>query len=133
LGIKTGKVYPFANNNVDKQLRVAGKSIVFQLLNGDFITLNGTGQYNFQFITEFFKDIIFNKNGIAERLIPSKGNGRIAIDPKLASGKPFLIESDGVQISVVKSFYKGPQSVAMLKEIYDISEEDVNAILAYTS
>ncbi|MCH6236662.1 Eco57I restriction-modification methylase domain-containing protein [Cognataquiflexum rubidum] len=133
LGVKTGKVYPFANNNVDKQLSVAGKSIIFQLPNGDYITLNGTGQYNFQFITEFFKDIIFNKNGIAERLIPSKGNGRIAIDPKLASGKPFLIESEGVQISVVKSFYQGPQSVALLKEIYDICEEDVNAILAYTS
>ncbi|PZV76097.1 hypothetical protein CLV31_12617 [Algoriphagus aquaeductus] len=133
LGVKTGKVYPFANNNVDKQLSVAGKSIIFQLPNGDYISLNGTGQYNFQFITEFFKDIIYNKNGIAERLIPSKGNRRIAIDPKLASGKPFLIESDGVQISIVKSFYKGPQSVPLLKEIYGISEEDVNAILAYTA
>lgn len=133
LGVKTGKVYPFANNNVDKQLSVAGKSIIFQLPNGDYISLNGTGQYNFQFITEFFKDIIYNKNGIAERLIPSKGNRRIAIDPKLASGKPFLIESEGVQVSIVKSFYKGPQSVSLLKEIYGISEEDVNAILAYTA
>ena len=133
LGIKTGKLYPFANNNVDKQLSVAGDSIVFQLSNGDYITLNGSGQYNFKFITEFFKDIKFNKNGIAERLIPSKGNGRIAIDPKLASGKPFLVESEGVQISVVKSFYKGPQSVSLLQEIYGIAEEDVNAILDYTS
>ncbi|MEB2774602.1 hypothetical protein SYJ56_04750 [Algoriphagus sp. D3-2-R+10] len=132
-GERTGKSYPFANNNVDKEIKAAGKSVVFELSNGEFITLNGSGQYNFYFITEFFKDIKFNKEGIAERMIPSKGNGSVIIDPKLAGGLPYVKGTKGVTAKMIESFYTGSNSLPMISKMYKISIEEINNVLNYSS
>lgn len=133
LGNRTGKSYPFANNNVDKQLKVVGKAIVFELSSGQVITLNGTGQYNFDFIKLFFADIKFNKDGVAERLIPAKGKGIIIIDPKLAGGLPYVKGTKGVTAKMIRSFFKGPSSLAMISKMYGISAEEIDHVLNYTS
>lgn len=133
LGIKTRKSYPFANNNVDKQLKVIGKAVAFELSNGQVINLNGTGQYNFDFIKIFFADIKFNKEGIAERLIPSKGRGSVIIDPKLAGGLPYVNGTKGVTAKMIEAFYKGPNSLPMISKMYGISVDDINNVLNYTS
>lgn len=132
-GERTGKAYPFANNNVDKEIKAAGKSVVFELSNGEFITLNGSGQYNFYFITEFFKDIKFNKDGIAERLIPSKGKGSVIIDPKLAGGLPFVKGTKGVTAKMIEAFYNSPNSLPVISKMYGISIEEINNVLNYSS
>ncbi|MCH7411113.1 hypothetical protein MM239_17040 [Belliella sp. DSM 111904] len=131
-GQRTGKKYPFANNNVDNDIRAAGKSIVFELQNGDIITLNGTGQYNLDIIRYFFADIKFNKDGIAEKLIPSKGNGTIIIDPKLAGGLPHVNGTKGVTAKIIKAFYKGPNSMQMISKMYGISIDQINDALKYS-
>ncbi|PSL02234.1 Eco57I restriction-modification methylase domain-containing protein [Cecembia rubra] len=131
-GQRTGKKYPFANNNVDNDIRAAGKSIVFELQNGDIITLNGTGQYNLDIIRYFFADIKFNKDGIAEKLVPSKGNGTIIIDPKLAGGLPYVKGTKGITAKMIKSFYRGPESLKMISKMYGISIDQINDVLEYS-
>lgn len=132
-GRRTGKAYPFANNNVDDEIKAAGKSVVFELSNGEVITLNGTGQYNFDFIKLFFADIKFDKDGIAEKLIPTKGKGTVIIDPKLAGGAPYVKNTKGITAKMIKSFYNGPGSLPKISAMYGVSINEINDVLSYSS
>jgi uncharacterized protein (DUF433 family) len=125
------KPYPFATSDVKDKLKVSGSDIVFDFDKG-IVTLDGTGQFNLEFIREFFADIEF-KSGIAIRLLPAKGQKRIQINPKAAGGKPAFVSQKDVKVETIIRFYKGPDSVCEIIEDYDISEEDIKAALAYQS
>jgi len=125
-----GKMYPFATNNVVKSLKVSGSDIVWEFNDGLKVTLDGTGQINIDFISFFFRDIVF-KNDIAQRLIPAKGNNKVIIDPKIGLGKPVIIEKE-VPVDIIASFYdNNPQNMAIIKSEYNLTEEEVLAAVAY--
>jgi uncharacterized protein (DUF433 family) len=131
LARKTGMNYPFATDKVEKCLKVSGKDITWNFEGGN-VTLDGKNQFNLDIIREFFNDIIF-KNGLALKILPSKGNKRVHITPKIAGGKPALINSNGVQVETILRFYEGPNSVDDLISDYNISREDIEAALAFQS
>lgn len=131
LSIKTGKVYPFATNNINDKLHVAGSDIVFEFPDGSKVTLDGKGQINIEFITLFFKDIEFNVDGIAQRLIPARGKGKISIDPKEGNGKPVIKDKD-IQVEIIKRFYTSPDSIDDLLEQYpSLEKEEILAAVEY--
>ena len=132
LGKKTEKIYPFATNNVKEKLKIAGKSIIFEFPEG-IVTLNGTGQYHLEFIREFFEDIEFDSSGIAKRLIPTKGHGKIVIDPSVGGGKPSFKNHKGVKVDTIMKFYVGPESISELEADYGLSKEEIEAAIEYTS
>lgn len=132
LGIKTGKSYPFATNNVNKNLHKAGGVLIYDFLAGH-VTLDGTSQFNLTLIEDFFEDIVFDSSGIAQRLLPSKGNKRIVIDPTIGGGKPAFKDFGGLHVDTIMSFYDGPDSMEDLMDNYGVSKEDIEAALAYTS
>jgi uncharacterized protein (DUF433 family) len=127
LGTISKKQYPFATNNVNN-LKVAGKTITFNLPEGN-IDLNGSDQFNFDFIKAFFRDIIFDGD-IALRMIPEKGKGKIIIDPKEANGKPAIIHKE-VPVDSILQFYLGPASVKSIMQQFELSEEEVLAAVDY--
>lgn len=131
LKTRTGKIYPFATNNVQKDLKVAGSSILFEFTEGT-ITLDGTGQFNLEIIKQFFRDIVF-ENDIAMRIIPQTGNGKIVIDPKVAGGRPSFKEHSDIQVDTMMRFYNGEDSISDLMIDYDLSKEEVEAALSYMS
>ncbi|MEI9918957.1 MAG: DNA methyltransferase [Bacteroidota bacterium] len=130
LRTKTLKVYPFATNNVRDDLKVSGKSIIFKLADGSIITLDGKGQYLLDVIKQFFKDIEFDTNGVAQKLLPKKGKGKIAIDPKVGDGKP-SVKDKGVWAETIASIYTGPESLQLIKEQYDLEEDEILAAIEY--
>lgn len=132
LGKKTKKIYPFATNNVKDKLKVAGKSIIFEFSDG-IVTLDGTGQYHLEFIREFFDDIEFDSSGVAQRLIPTKGQGKIVIDPSVGGGKPSFKEHKGIQVDTIMKFYDGPDSIPELQADYGLSKEEIEAAIEYAS
>lgn len=125
------KPYPFATSDVKDKLKVSGSDIVFDFEKG-LVTLDGSRQFNFEFIREFFAEIEF-KSGIAIRLLPAKGFKRIQINPKAAGGRPAFVSQKDVKVETILRFYKGPDSVEEIIEDYGISEEDIKAALAYQS
>lgn len=131
LANKTDKIYPFATNNIRDRLKVAGRSIIFELLNGDMVTLDGTGQYNLEVIRQFFRDIEFNTDGVASRILPAKGSKLVIIDPKEGGGKP-SIKGKGVWVETIVQAYSGPDTIDVLVEQYGLKEEEVRAALQYT-
>lgn len=127
----TQKEYPFATNNVRDNLKKSGSSIIFRTPNGD-VTLDGTSQFNLEFIYLFFDGIIF-ENDIAVRIIPLKGNGKITIDPKLASGKPSFVKHHDLEVEMIMGFYDGEDSIEELMENYSLTKEEIEAALNYCS
>lgn len=125
---KSGKVYPFATNNVRDNLKIAGKSLVFRFESGD-VTLNGSGQYNLAFIQDFFKHIEFDMNGVAQRMF-GPASKLIVIDPRQAGGKA-AIDKKGVWAETISMAYDGPESIPMLIDQYDVTKEEVLAAIEY--
>jgi uncharacterized protein (DUF433 family) len=128
---KTRNHYPFATSNI-KKLRVAGSSILFEASATSIITLDGTGQFNLEIIKEFFKHVEFNTEGIAKKLFPVKGKGKIAIDPKVGQGKP-VIKGKSVWAETIAKMYTGPESISLLKDQYNLKDEEILAAVEYCS
>lgn len=126
---KTKKIYPFATNNVRERLNVSGRDIIWDF--GDMkVTLDGSSQVNIEFISQFFRDIIFS-NDVAQRLMPAKGNSKVIIDPKIGLGKPVIIEKE-VPVDIVASSYnKNPKAIGKIKTEFDLTEEEIMAAVAY--
>lgn len=132
LAKKSGKIYPFATNNVRDNLKVAGKEIIFEFTEG-LVSLDGTGQFNLELIRDFFRDIEFNTAGVAQRLVPTKGLGKIVIDPSIGGGKPSIKNDMGIQVDTIVKFYDGPDSISDLIEDYGVTKDEIQAALAYVS
>ncbi|MBI9067370.1 MAG: DUF433 domain-containing protein [Salinivirgaceae bacterium] len=132
LAKKSNRIYPFATNNVRDNLKVAGKSIIFEFPDG-LVTLDGSGQFNLELIRDFFRDIEFNTSGVAQRLVPTKGFRKIVIDPKVGGGKPSFKEHEGIQVETVMKFYDGEDSIPDLMQDYGISKDEIKAAIAYMS
>ncbi|HVX28290.1 MAG TPA: DNA methyltransferase [Parafilimonas sp.] len=126
---KTGKVYPFATNNVRDNLKIAGKSLIFRFSSGD-VTLDGSGQFNLRFIEEFFKNIEFDTEGIALRLFPYKNTKLIIVDPKQGGGKA-VINGKGVWAESVAMIYVNSDSIPVIQEQYDLDRDEVLAAVEF--
>lgn len=127
LGSITKKEYPFATNNANN-IKIVGTTITFNLPQGN-IDLDGSDQFNFDFIKAFFRDIVFDGD-IALRMIPEKGKGKIIIDPKEANGRPAVIHKE-VPVDSIVQFYLGPESVPSIMNQFELTEEEVLAAVAY--
>ncbi|WP_231427712.1 DNA methyltransferase [Pedobacter sp. Leaf250] len=127
----TSKEYPFATNNVRDNLKKSGSSIIFRTSHGD-VTLDGTSQFNLDFIYLFFDEIVF-ENDIAVRIMPAKGNGQIIIDPKLASGKPSFINHSDLEVEMILGFYEDESSIDELMENYNLTKKEIESALSYAS
>ena len=127
---KTNKSYPFATNNVRDDLKVSGSSIIFNFPTG-FVTLDGTGQYNLDFIKEFFKQIDFDIDGIAYRLFPLTGSKLVVIDPTQGGGKA-TISGKGVWVDTIVRAYTGGNSIQMIQDQYEVEKNDILAALEYS-
>jgi uncharacterized protein (DUF433 family) len=128
---KTNTAYPFATINI-KKLRIAGSAILFEVSSNSVITLDGTGQFNLSIIKEFFRHIEFNTKGVAEKLFPNKGNGKIAVDPKVGQGKP-VIKGKSVWAETIAKMYTGPESIPLLKDQYNLKEDEILSAVEYCS
>lgn len=128
---KSKKIYPFATNNVKLNLKVIpGKGIYFKFPEG-LVKLDGTGQYNLNFIFEFFANIEFDIDGIALRLFPLSHSKLVVIDPKIGGGKP-SITGKGIYVEMIQRAHQGRNSVESIMDQFDLNAEEINAALEYS-
>jgi uncharacterized protein (DUF433 family) len=129
LKTKTGKLYPFATNNVKDNLKKAGSALIFRFPSGD-VTLDGSGLYNLSFIEQFFDYIEFDTEGLALKIFPLKNSRTIVIDPRQGGGKA-VISNKGVWAESVKLAYNGEESIGVIQEQYDLTKEEISAALEF--
>jgi len=126
----TGKIYPFATEAIKTKMHVSGKQITFDIEQG-IITLDGTGQFNLDFVKEFFAHIIFDNSGLANHILPVKGSTTIVIDPSQEGGKP-CINKKGVMVDTIKMFYQGVESIPSLIQNHNVTEDEIKAAIEYS-
>ncbi|HZK92906.1 MAG TPA: DUF433 domain-containing protein [Prolixibacteraceae bacterium] len=128
---KSTKIYPFATNNVKVNLKVIpGKGIYFKFPEG-LVKLDGKGQYNLNFIFEFFANIEFDIDGIALRLFPLHNSKLIVVDPKIGGGKPVISEK-GIYVEMIQRAHAGKNSVESIMDQFDLNLDEINAALEYS-
>lgn len=128
---KSKKIYPFATNNVKVNLKVIpGKGIYFKFPEG-LVKLDGTGQYNMDFIFEFFANIEFDIDGIALRLFPLSHSKLVVIDPKIGGGKP-SITGKGIYVDMIQRAHQGKNSIESIMDQFELNADEINAALEYS-
>lgn len=72
----------------------------------------------------------FAPDGFAERLtLPSYGDAHVIIDPEFAFGQPVL-ETSKIRVDTIADlFYGGGESVETIADEYDLSTDEVEAVL----
>jgi len=130
LAKRTGKIYPFATEAINKKMHVVGKRITFDFKDG-IVTLDGTGQFNLAFVKEFFAHIIFDNQGLANHILPVKGSRIIVIDPSQEGGKP-CINKKGVMVDTIKMFYTGKDSIPNLMQEHNLTKHEVEVAIEYS-
>src|SRR5690554_3886386 len=73
--------FPFALKEVLGNIQTDGKTIYFNTGKG-VVSLNGTKQFNLQFINLFFKKLDFDNNSLAKRFWPLGKDKSILMDPE---------------------------------------------------
>ena len=126
---RSNKKYPFATNDVKTKLKKVGHTLVFYFSEGP-VTLDGTGQFNFEVIQHFFDDLVFNPSGVVQQIMPSRGRNKIVIDPRIGDGKEVIIDK-GVPVSVIATYYHGEKSIATLEREFHLTREEILAAVNY--
>jgi|SRR5690625_23035 len=121
--------FPFALKEVLGNIQTDGKTIYFNTDKG-VVSLNGTKQFNLQFIKLFFKKIDFNESSLANRFWPLGKDKSILMDPERKFGHP-LISSNNIYPETIYDNYKSGDPIPYLAHIYEISKKQVEDAIEY--
>jgi uncharacterized protein (DUF433 family) len=120
-----GTTYPFAT-----RLRTDGKSIWYETL-GHLVKADGRQQFDLKIILEpFLKRIDFDADLLAERYYPLKDSKSIVVDPNHQFGQP-TIAGTNIMAEVIYKLYNGGETTENICNLYDISENQVDAAILY--
>ena len=142
-GVKTRKVlkahkelskmydsaFPFALKDVLMNIKTDGKTIYLNSKLGT-ISLDGTKQFNLNFINLFFKNLEFNSNEMASRFWPIGKEKSIIVDPERKFGHP-VVDGRNIYPETIFKNFKGGDSKKYLAYVYDLTEEQIDHALEY--
>jgi uncharacterized protein (DUF433 family) len=97
---------------------------------GSSITLDGSRQFNLDFVKLFFKKIEFDKELLAARLWPMGKSKTIVCDPRHKFGQP-VIDGTNIQTEAVYKMYLAKEPVSFIAELYELSEQKVKDAISY--
>lgn len=121
--------FPFAQKAVLENIRSDGKKIYLSK-NGDLITLDGSQQFNLNFIKWFFKKLEFDDEMLASKYWPLGKQHKIVCDPHHKFGQA-VIEGTNIQAEAIYRMYLAKEPVSFIAMIYEISEQKVNDALKF--
>lgn len=120
--------FPFAQKEVLDNIKT-DKSKIFLHLNGDTISLDGSGQFNLDIIKIFFKNLDFDNDMLASRFWPLGKDHTIVCDPHRKFGQPVL-DGTSIQSEAIYRMYLAEEPISFIASIYEVPENAVkDAIL----
>jgi uncharacterized protein (DUF433 family) len=122
-------LFPFAQKSILENIRTDGRKIYFNL-NGTLLSLDGTKQFNLNFIEIFFKNLEFDKELLASRFWPLGKEKNIIIDPKRQFGHP-VIGSTNIYPETLYNLYKSGEPVDFIAFTYEVGEQEVRDAIAF--
>lgn len=121
--------FPFALKEVLEKIHTDGRKIYIKT-DQTIISLDGTRQFNLDFIEMFFKNLEFNEEAVANRFWPLGKDKSILMDPKRKFGHP-LIGSNNIYPETIYEHYLAGDPVPYLAHIFDLSEKEVWDAIQY--
>lgn len=121
--------FPFALKKVLDEIKTDGNRVYLKTKKGA-ITLDGTKQFNLEFIKLFFKKLDFENNELASRFWPMGKENSILIDPERKFGHP-VIDSKNIYPQTIYSHIRAGDPIEYIVSIYSLTKKEVEDALEY--
>jgi len=121
--------FPFAMKKVLDGIRTDGDTIFLETDKGT-ITLDGTKQFNLDFIRIFFKKLEFSDDDLASRFWPMGKENSILIDPERRFGHP-VIDGKNIYPEVINNHFIAGDPIKYIAYVYELSETEVNQAIEF--
>ena len=122
---------PFAQREVLKNISTDGKKVYFQV-GGQTVALDGTKQFNFNFVKLFFKNLDFGSDLMAERFWPLGKKKSILVDPERKFGHP-VIDNTNIYPETIYNLHLAGDSQKYIAYLYEITPKQVKDAIEYCS
>lgn len=115
--------FPFAQKQVINNIKTDGNKVFFKH-KGATVTLDGSKQFNLEFINIFFKNLEFDNKHLATRLWPLGKKKTVVCDPNHKFGQP-VIDGTNVQTEVIFNLYKAKEPIPFIAQLYELPEKKI--------
>ncbi len=122
-------MFPFAQKQIIENISTDGKKIYISI-DGTSMTLDGSKQFNLDFIKVFFKKLDFDKELLATRFWPLGKTKSVVCDPQHKFGQP-VIDSTNIQTEVIYNMYLAGEPVAFIANLYEIPSRKVKDAISF--
>lgn len=129
LSEKFNTPFPFAIKEVLGSIKTDGKKIYLHYNDGT-LTLDGTKQFNLEFIKVFFKKLEFDSKNLVSRFWPMGKELSILIDPNRKFGHP-VIDDSNIYPEAIHNHYSAGDPISYIAAVYDLSEKQVRDAIKY--
>lgn len=120
---------PFAQKNVLKNMGTDGKRVFFRI-GKQTVALDGTKQFNFDFVKLFFKNLDFGSDLMAERFWPLGRKKSILVDPERKFGHP-VIEGTNIYPETIYNLHLAGENQKYIAFLYEITPKQVKDAIEY--
>jgi len=122
--------YPFALQEVIENISTDGNTVYLIYQGKSILELNGSKQFNLDFIKIFFKKLDFGDNSLATRLWVMGKEREIICDPKRRFGLP-IIHGTNIHPETIHGMYKGGDSKKFIADTYDLTLKQIDDAIEY--
>lgn len=121
--------YPFAQKNIIENIHTDGHTIYFNY-HGSFLPLDGTKQFNLDFIEIFFKNLEFEEDLLASKFWPMGKDSSIVLDPERQLGQP-IVNQTNISPQSLYPLYKGGETMEFIASLYNIDSKSVKDAIEF--
>lgn len=121
--------FPFAQKEVLDGIHTDGKKIFLETPEGT-ISLDGTRQFNLEFIRIFFRKLDFGNDELASRFYPLGKEKSITVDPRRQFGHP-VVGNTNIYPETIYNLHKAGEPPGFIAFTYEISEQEVMDAIEY--
>ncbi len=122
-------IYPFAQKQIIENISTDGKKIYLNI-DGTAITLDGSKQFNLDFIKLFFKKLDFDNEFLATKLWPLGKDKAVVCDPHHKFGQP-VIDGTNIQTEAVYKMYLAKEPIPFIAGLYELPEQKVKDAISF--
>lgn len=122
-------IFPFAQKQIIENISTDGKKIYLNI-DGTTITLDGSKQFNLDFIKLFFKKLEFDNELLATRLWPLGKGKAVVCDPQHKFGQP-VIDGTNIQTEAVYKMFLAKEPIPFIASLYELPEQKVKDAINY--
>lgn len=122
--------YPFALQEVLENISTDGNTIFLNYKGKSLLEINGSKQFNLDFIKIFFKKLDFGENSLASRLWIMGKDKEIICDPKRRFGLP-IIQGTNIHPETIFDLYQAGDSKNFIAETYELTLKQIEDAIEY--